>query len=107
MSGPHFDDALFERVSVLTHLERLTLEGTSVTKSGLTTLKSLPSLKFLTIIGPPKFEVEELMSVVADIPSLHHVTNVNWTAARQKSERIAAATKVKWIWGPLPGPLVP
>ena len=97
-----------ERIGDLTRLEHLTLQGTSVTKSGLKRLTSLPSLKFLTIAGQPQFGIDDLTSTLADIPSLHRVEIAHWGAAKVQSERVAATTpKVKWIWSPLPHPLIP
>jgi hypothetical protein len=106
--GPEFDDSFMERVGTLSGLEHLTLQGTSVTKTGLKRLTSLSSLKFLTITGPPQFSIDDLGATAAALPNLRYVEIGNWAAAKAQSERVAAATpKVKWVWSPLPQPLIP
>jgi hypothetical protein len=101
-----YDDAFMERTPVLTRLEHLTLQGTKVTAAGLRQISKLPSLKSLTIIGPPRFGVDDLPAAVAGLPNLRYVEIHNWGSATHDMARLnAAAPNVTWVIDPLPDPL--
>jgi hypothetical protein len=104
--GPKYDDSFIERTSALTRLEHLTLQGTMVTASGLKHVSKLSSLKSLTVIGTPRFDVDDLSGALAAAASLRYVQITNWKSAKQVAERLTGAVpNVTWMFDPLPDPL--
>jgi len=104
--GLKYDDSFMERAPVLARLEHLTLQGTMVTASGLAQLKKLPALKSLTLVGAPRFDVDDLTGALAAVPNLRYVQITNWDSAKQNAARLTGAMpNVTWMFDPLPDPL--
>lgn len=106
MIGLKYNDAFMERTPVLTRLEHLTLQGTKVTATGLKQLAKLPALKSLTLVGAPRFDVDDLTGAMAAVPNLRYVQITNWGTAKLEAYRLTAALpQVKWVFDPIPEPL--